>query len=104
MDDIRLIHLADIHLGFTGYANLVFGEEDKAPGRYVREVDIEDAVRTMTQRMISLQPPADIVVIAGDLFHRVAPSPRAMRFAVRMVRRFLENEIEVVIIDGNHET
>ncbi len=104
MDDIRLIHLADIHLGYTGNVNLVFGEEDKTPGRYVREVDIEDAVRAMTLRIISLQPSADIVVIAGDLFHRVAPSPRAMRFAVRMVRRLLENEIEVVIIDGNHET
>lgn len=104
MDDIRLIHLADIHLGYTGNVNLVFGENDKAPGRYVREVDIEDAVRAMTLRIISLQPSADIVVIAGDLFHRVAPSPRAMRFAVRMVRRLLEHEIEVVIIDGNHET
>lgn len=104
MNDIRLIHLADIHLGYTGNVNLVFGEEDKAPGRYVREVDIEDAVRTMTRRIIALQPSADIVVIAGDLFHRVAPSPRAMHFAVRMVRHLLKNEIEVVIIDGNHET
>lgn len=46
MSDIRLIHFADIHLGFTGPTNLILTKADSAGavGRYVREVDIEEAV------------------------------------------------------------
>ena len=49
MSEIRLIHFADIHLGFTGPTNLVLtkAENARAVGRYVREVDIEETVRRM---------------------------------------------------------
>jgi DNA repair exonuclease SbcCD nuclease subunit len=105
MSNIRLIHLADIHLGFTGPTNLTVGnsENEKAAGRYVREIDIENAVRTMTTRIIRADPPVDIVVIAGDLFHRTVPYPRTIRHAARMVRTLAKYDIPVVIIDGNHE-
>jgi len=106
MSVIRLIHLADIHLGFTGPANLVLGEteNEKAAGRYLREVDIEEAVRKMTIAIIRAQPPIDVVVIAGDFFHRPAPYPRAISLAARMIQTLSKSDIAVVIIDGNHET
>lgn len=104
MQDIRLVHLADVHLGYTGSISLVFGENEQAAGRYVREVDIENALERLTKDIIAQQPPVDVVVIAGDLFHRSAPLPRAIRSAARFVRRLVQYNIEVVIIDGNHET
>lgn len=104
MSDIRLIHMADIHLGYTGSVSLIFGEGEQYAGRYVREVDIEQAVRRLTEAIRNTQPSVDVVVIAGDLFHRSAPLPRAIAWAARMVNRLISAEIDVVIVDGNHET
>ncbi len=105
MSQIRLLHLADIHLGFTGPTSLVFqaSEQSETPGRYVREVDIENAVASMVKAIVYEQPPVDVVVIAGDLFHRPAPYPRAISRAAKLVHRLVEHGIGVVIIDGNHE-
>ena len=107
ISNIRLIHFADIHLGFTGPTNLVLDETENAgaAGRYMREVDIEEAVRTMTKAIVNEQnPPVDVVLIAGDLFHRPAPYPRAISQATRMIHTLIKRDITVVIIDGNHET
>ena len=106
MSDARLIHFADIHLGFTGPTNLVLtkAENAGAAGRSVREVDIEETVKRMTRDLVHAQPAVDMVVIAGDLFHRSVPYPRAISFAAKMIRIFMNHDIPVVIIDGNHET
>jgi DNA repair exonuclease SbcCD nuclease subunit len=107
MSDLRLIHLADIHLGYTGPINFVISPGEltaEYEGHYVREIDIEQSVKRITRAIVSQDPGIDIVVIAGDLFHRVIPYPRAVSCAARMVRTFLRHTIEVVIIDGNHET
>jgi len=104
MNDIRLVHLADIHLGYTGPINFVFGAGEHAEGRYVREVDIENAVRRITRDIVDQQPPVDVVVVAGDLFHKPNPYPRAIVYAARMAHTLIRHDIEVVIIDGNHET
>jgi DNA repair exonuclease SbcCD nuclease subunit len=105
MSQIRLLHLADIHLGFTGPTSLVLkaSEHSNTPGRYVREVDIETAVANIVKAAVCEQPPIDIVVLAGDLFHRPAPYPRAISRAAKLVHRLVEHGIAVVIIDGNHE-
>ncbi len=104
--DIRLIHFADIHLGFTGPTNLVLGNAENAgaAGRYMREVDIEETVKRMMEDVIHAQPAVDMVVIAGDLFHKSVPYPRAISFAAKMIRLLMNHDIPVVIIDGNHET
>lgn len=104
MSSIRLIHMADIHLGYTGSMSLTCRENEKEAGRSLREVDIETAVSKMTRTIINEQPRVEVVIIAGDLFHRSVPYPRAVRYAARMVRMLIEKQIEVVIIDGNHET
>lgn len=104
MSDIRLVHLADVHLGYTGSVSLVFKEGEQAAGRYVREVDIEEAVKRMTRGLFRQQPPVNVVVVAGDLFHKSTPYPRAIRCAAWMVKTLIKQDVEVVIIDGNHET
>ena len=45
-----------------------------------------------------------MVVIAGDLFHKSVPYPRAISFAAKMIRTLMIHDIPVVIVDGNHET
>lgn len=104
MTNIRLIHIADIHLGYTGNKSLVFGEDETHAGRYVREVDIEQAVRRLTKSLEQADPAVDVVVIAGDLFHSPVPSPRAIATATRMVTRLIKKKIDVVVVDGNHDT
>lgn len=98
---IRLIHLADIHLGATSPTAVLTPD-----GRYQREVDIELSLRDLLRSLRDASPPVDLVVIAGDLFHRATPYPRAVRTAVRMVLelRMLVPMPDVVIVDGNHDT
>src|SRR5437899_312330 len=66
-DEIRLMHLADVHLGYTGSANLVFSDGPYT-GRYVREVDIERALMRLRKAIIapSTHPLVDALLIAGD--------------------------------------
>lgn len=100
---IRLVHLADLHLGFSGPQTLVYRPDEPHAGRFVRDVDIEQATRAMVKAIINLDAAVDIVVIAGDLFHRANPLPRAIAIAARFVRELVQREIEVVVIDGNHD-
>lgn len=103
MDTIRLIHAADLHLGFTGNTSLVHNIGHPAVGRPIREVDIEEAVKWLTRSIRSADPPIDVLLIAGDLFHRSVPLPRTVAFAARFIHRIVEHGVDVVIIDGNHE-
>jgi DNA repair exonuclease SbcCD nuclease subunit len=97
MTEIRLIHAADIHLGYTGNKNLVFGENDPNPGRYIREVDLEQSVQWLKKCLVQADPPVDVVVIAGDLFHSTVPAPRAVTTAARMIKRIVRKGIDIVI-------
>lgn len=102
--EIRLVHLADVHLGYTGNTSLIFREGERHEGRYVREVDIEQAVSRLSRSLVAASPPVDVLVVAGDLFHRSAPLPRAVQSAAKMVHLLVQSHIDVVVIDGNHET
>jgi DNA repair exonuclease SbcCD nuclease subunit len=106
MSSIRLLHLADLHLGFTGHTSLIVGEQEqpKYAGRYLREVDIENTTRAVIQMLCHEQdPPVDIVVMVGDVFHRSTPLPHAIKHAAVLVSLLVQAQIEVVIVDGNHE-
>lgn len=103
MNPIRIIHIADLHLGFTGLPTLLMSEGEQA-GRPVREVDVERAAAWMADTIPRLAPAVDLVLVAGDLFHRSNPLPRAIASAAHLVARLREAGIDVVIVDGNHDT
>jgi DNA repair exonuclease SbcCD nuclease subunit len=109
MSTFRCIHLADLHLGFVGNTSLLADPtkdhaDPSEAGRYLREVDIERMVRWVTRRLCKLQdPPIDLVVIAGDLFDRRVPLPRAIEYAAIMVNYLIRAQIEVILVEGNHE-
>lgn len=106
MSAIRLIHLADLHIGYTGPTSqtLTTQENTQHAGRYIREVDIENAAHALTKAIINAQPEVDIVLIAGDIFHKPTPSPRAITCITRMMNILTRQGIAVVIINGNHDT
>lgn len=103
MPPLRILHLADLHLGFTGPSHLLVPEGPQA-GRPLREVDVEAAAQWIVAEARTLLPAADLVLIAGDLFHRASPLPRAVAAAAGLIAGLRELGTEVIIIDGNHDT
>ncbi len=94
---MRLIHLADLHLGFRQYHRLT------PSGINQREADIALSFRRAIDRVIALQP--DVVLIAGDVFHSVRPMNPAIIDAFNQFKR-LTNELPratIVVIAGNHD-
>jgi DNA repair exonuclease SbcCD nuclease subunit len=100
---IRILHIADLHLGYSGPAHLLVQGEDGDAGRPVREVDIERACEWIVHQASALKPAVDLVLIAGDLFHRANPTPKAVSAAARLVADLRRGGADVVVIDGNHD-
>jgi len=67
---MRIAHLADLHLGFRQFQRL------DASGVNQREADVAGAFRRAIDAVIDRRP--DAVLIAGDLFHSVRPTNRAI--------------------------
>jgi DNA repair exonuclease SbcCD nuclease subunit len=94
---VRLVHLADLHLGFRQYHRLT------PNGINQREADVGNAFRRVIDRVIELRP--DIVVIAGDVFHTVRPMNPAIIHAFHQFARLTRAlpEAVVVVVAGNHD-
>lgn len=91
-------HLADLHLGYRAYHRLAAG------GVNARERDVSSAFHQAIKRLVELK--ADLVVVAGDVFHTVRPSNAAIADAFRQfarLRRALPRA-PIVIIAGNHDS
>jgi len=95
---MRIAHLADVHLGFRQFQRL------EPSGVNQREADVAAAFRRAIGAVIAQQP--DAVVLAGDLFHSVRPTNRAIIEAFTQLRRLREAlpGAPVVLIAGNHDT
>ena len=94
---MRLVHLADLHLGFRQYQRLT------ASGINQREADIAASVARAIDATIALRP--DTVVIGGDVFHSVRPSNSAILHAYRLFLK-LRTELPdaaIVMVAGNHD-
>jgi exonuclease SbcD len=95
---MRIAHLADVHLGFRQFQRL------DASGVNQREADVATAFARAVDAVIERRP--DAVVIAGDLFHSVRPTNRAIIEAFTQLRRLKQAlaAAPVVLIAGNHDT
>lgn len=94
---MRLVHLADLHLGFRQYQRLT------SAGINQREADVGASVARAIEATIALKP--DAVVIGGDVFHSVRPSNSAILHAYRLFLR-LRTELPdaaIVMVAGNHD-
>src|SRR3954469_1187075 len=94
---MRLLHLADLHLGFRQYQRLTPG------GINQREADVARTFETAIDRAIEVAP--EVVVIAGDVFHSVRPSNPAILHSFIHFARLMNAlpKTRVVMVAGNHD-
>jgi len=94
---MRLVHLADLHLGFRQFQRLT------PTGINQREADVAATAMRAINQIIDLAP--DAIVIGGDIFHSVRPSNPAILHAFRafsMLRDRLP-DTPIVMVAGNHD-
>lgn len=95
---MRLVHLADIHLGFRQY------QRQTPTGINQREADVAMSLRRVIDLVIQLKP--ELVLIAGDVFHTVRPTNPAILHAFLEFARLRRElpEARIVMVAGNHDT
>lgn len=95
---MRLVHLADLHIGYRQYQRLT------PAGINQREADVAGTFKRAIDRTIELRP--DFVLIAGDVFHSVRPSNPAILHAFLQFARLAEElpHARIVMVAGNHDT
>jgi exonuclease SbcD len=93
---MRLLHVADTHLGHAAYAKL---DEN---GYNQRESDVFASFARAVDLALSLR--VDAVLHAGDLFDSIRPSNRALHFALGQILRLSEAGVPLVAIAGNHSS
>lgn len=94
---MRLVHLADLHLGFRQYQRLT------SSGINQREADVAATVSRATSQIADLAP--ELVVIGGDIFHTVRPSNPAIVHAYRVLMQLRDRlpDTPIVMVAGNHD-
>ena len=98
MTQVKLAHLADLHLGFRQY------DRQTPRGGNQREVDVADAFRRAVDDLLVQRP--DLIVLAGDIFHSVRPTNPAILHLFNQLHRLrtgLPNS-PIVMIAGEHDT
>lgn len=96
MPPLRLLHLADIHLGVE-----TFGRIDPATGLNSRLLDFcarfDEAVDH------GIETHVDLVIFAGDAYRSRDPSATQQREFARRIRRLSEANIPTFLLVGNHD-
>lgn len=91
------MHLADAHLDspFQGLSFLPSNEFN----------NIKQSTKNSFTKAIdtALEQKVDLVLIAGDTFDSVHPSPQSQLFFNREIKRLTDQSIQVVMILGNHD-
>lgn len=95
-EPIKLLHLADIHIGMENYGRL-----DSSSGLNSRVVDF---LRRMSQVIdIALEREVDVCIFAGDAYKNQRPNPTFQREFARRIKRLANAGVPVVLLVGNHD-
>jgi exonuclease SbcD len=93
---VRILHLADIHLGMENY-----GRTDPATGLSSR---LGDFLRTLDEALDwALNNDVHLVLIAGDVYKNRDPSPTVQREFARRIARLSTAGLPTYLIVGNHD-
>lgn len=96
MTKINVLHLADIHIGMENYGHI-----DSATGINSRVIDF---LRRFDEVIdYGLSHAVDLVIFAGDAFKTRDPSPTLQREFARRVKRFVDADVPVLMLVGNHD-
>lgn len=90
----RLLHLADLHLGWTPRG---LPEDRARVRRERRDALLRQAVD------VALAEAVDAVVVAGDLFERHRPEPATLAATLAELRRLTDAGVALVTVPGNHD-
>ena len=95
---MKLVHLADLHLGFRQY------QRQTERGLNQREADVANAFRKAVDKIIDIRP--DVIVVGGDVFHAVRPTNPAILHAYTQFAKLVESlpDAIIVMVAGNHDT
>ncbi|HEU4328214.1 MAG TPA: exonuclease SbcCD subunit D [Roseiflexaceae bacterium] len=93
---IRMLHLADLHIGMENYGRL-----DPATGLHTRLIDYLDRLDEAID--YGLEQGVDLVLIAGDIYKNRTPNPTHQREFARRIHRLRRADIPVFILVGNHD-
>ncbi|MGC8783011.1 MAG: metallophosphoesterase family protein, partial [Armatimonadota bacterium] len=89
---LRILHLADMHLGYRpGNSNVpanLFEQRDRV---------LEQAVQVAMERDVNL------FLIAGDLFDDYRPPEQLVEETIRSLKRLEQHGVLVVTVPGNHD-
>ena len=92
---MKLIHIADTHLGLAAFNRL-----DPESGMNLREKQVYDNFLRVIDEVICHKP--DVLVHAGDLFDVVKPKTRAYTTVLEALDRLHTAGIPFIVIAGNH--
>ena len=94
---IKFIHLSDIHIGL-----LTHGRLNPSTGYNTR---LEDILRCLDHVLeTAVRESVDLILIAGDVFHRENPLPaEEIEFARRIGKAAGKDGARVVMVLGNHD-
>ncbi len=96
MTSIRIMHLADIHIGMENYGRL-----DPATGLNGRVMDF---LRRLTEAVdYALENEVDLVLFAGDAYKMRDPNSTYRREFARRIKRLADEGVPVVLLVGNHD-
>jgi exonuclease SbcD len=96
MTRIRLLHLADLHIGMENYGRL-----DPATGVNGRVLDFLHRFDKVID--YGLEREVDLVIFAGDAFKTRNPTPTYQRAFARRVKRLADAGVPVILLVGNHD-
>lgn len=94
---MKLVHLADLHLGFRRFDRV------DASQRNVRERDVMKTFATLIDQVIAIAP--DVVVIGGDVFHSKSPANTIIVEAFAGFARLMTAlpSLTCIMVGGNHD-
>lgn len=96
MPTLRILHLADIHLGMENY-----GRVDPATGLSSRLGDFLTTLNTALDW--ALQNDVHLVLIAGDIFKNRDPTPTVQREFAKCIHKLSAAGMPTFILVGNHD-
>jgi len=93
---MRLLHTADIHLGFKTY-----GRRDSETGLNTRLLDVRRSFEFMVDTAVDEE--VDAFLFCGDAYHTADPTPTQQQIFAECLQPVADAGIPIILVVGNHD-